>query len=144
MDGFGANDDVVVIGATNRLDTLDPAALRPGRFTRKIHVPMPDRQGRAEILAVHAAGKPLTPQVDLAALARKTYGFSGAELADLLNEAAILAARSGLDAIGPSQVHSGWLKTAARHLAQALDGRPRAQHHRRPRGGPRRLRPPPR
>ena len=112
MDGFGANDNVVVIGATNRLDTLDPAVLRPGRFTRKIHVPMPDRQGRAEILAVHAAGKPLTAQVDLAALARKTYGFSGAGLADLLNEAAILAARSGLESIGPAEIHGGWLKTA--------------------------------
>jgi len=112
MDGFGANDNVVVIGATNRLDTLDPAVLRPGRFTRKIHVPMPDRQGRAEILAVHAAGKPLTTQVDLAALARKTYGFSGAALADLLNEAAILAARSGLESIGPAEIHGGWLKTA--------------------------------
>jgi cell division protease FtsH len=112
MDGFGANDNVVVIGATNRLDTLDPAVLRPGRFTRKIHVPMPDRQGRAEILGVHAAGKPLTADVDLAALARKTYGFSGAALADLLNEAAILAARSGLEAIGPAEIHGGWLKTA--------------------------------
>ncbi len=112
MDGFGANDNVVVIGATNRLDTLDPAILRPGRFTRKIHVPMPDRQGRAEILAVHAAGKPIAAEVDLATLARKTYGFSGAALADLLNEAAILAARSGLESIGPNEIHGGWLKTA--------------------------------
>jgi cell division protease FtsH len=112
MDGFGANDNVVVIGATNRLDTLDPAILRPGRFTRKIHVPMPDRQGRAEILAVHATGKPIAPEVDLGALARKTYGFSGAALADLLNEAAILAARSGLESIGPAEIHGGWLKTA--------------------------------
>ncbi len=112
MDGFGTNDGVVVIGATNRLDTLDPAALRPGRFTRKIHVPLPDRDGRLAILAVHATGKPLTTDVDLPALARKTYGFSGAMLADLLNEAAILAARTGLDAIGPVQVHNGWLKTA--------------------------------
>ena len=112
MDGFGSNEGVVVIGATNRLDTLDPAALRPGRFTRKIHVPLPDRDGRLAILAVHAKNKPLTPDVDLAAVARRTYGFSGAMLADLLNEAAILAARTGLDAIGPIQVHSGWLKTA--------------------------------
>ncbi len=112
MDGFGSNDGVVVIGATNRLDTLDPAALRPGRFTRKIHVPLPDRDGRLAILAVHAKGKPLTADVDMPALARKTYGFSGAMLADLLNEAAILAARTGLDAIGPIQVHNGWLKTA--------------------------------
>ena len=112
MDGFGSNDGVVVIGATNRLDTLDPAALRPGRFTRKIHVPLPDRDGRLAILAVHAKGKPISPEVDLLALARKTYGFSGAMLADLLNEAAILAARLGLSAIGPVEIHNGWLKTA--------------------------------
>jgi cell division protease FtsH len=112
MDGFGRNDGVVVIGATNRLDTLDPAALRPGRFTRKIHVPLPDRDGRLAILTVHARGKPLASEVDLLAIARKTYGFSGAMLADLLNEAAILAARLGLDTIGPPEIHNGWLKTA--------------------------------
>ncbi len=112
MDGFGANDGVVVIGATNRLDTLDPAALRPGRFTRKIHVPLPDRDGRLAILGVHAKGKPIAREVDLLGLARKTYGFSGAMLADLLNEAAILAARLGVDTIGPAEIHNGWLKTA--------------------------------
>jgi cell division protease FtsH len=112
MDGFGRNEGVVVIGATNRLDTLDPAALRPGRFTRKIHVPLPDRDGRLAILTVHAKGKPLASEVDLLAIARKTYGFSGAMLADLLNEAAILAARIGLDTIGPPEIHNGWLKTA--------------------------------
>jgi cell division protease FtsH len=112
MDGFASGDGVVVIGATNRLDTLDPAALRPGRFTRKIHVPLPDREGRLAILAVHSKGKPLAPAVDLPTLARKTYGFSGAMLADLLNEAAILAARSGLDSIGPVEIHNGWLKSA--------------------------------
>jgi cell division protease FtsH len=112
MDGFGSNDGVVVIGATNRLDTLDPAALRPGRFTRKIHVPLPDRDGRLAILAVHAKGKPIAAGVDLLTIARKTYGFSGAMLADLLNEAAILAARLGLDTIGPAEIHNGWLKTA--------------------------------
>ena len=112
MDGFGTNEGVVVIGATNRLDTLDPAALRPGRFTRKIHVPLPDRDGRLAILAVHARGKPMAADVDLLTIARKTYGFSGAMLADLLNEAAILAARLGLDSIGPAEIHNGWLKTA--------------------------------
>ncbi|MBA2299169.1 MAG: ATP-dependent zinc metalloprotease FtsH, partial [Chloroflexi bacterium] len=112
MDGFGTSDGVVVIGATNRIDTLDPAALRPGRFTRKIHVPLPDRDGRLAILAIHARGKPLAPAVDLLTIARKTYGFSGAMLADLLNEAAILAARAGLDEIGPTEVHNGWLKSA--------------------------------
>ncbi|HYH93483.1 MAG TPA: AAA family ATPase [Candidatus Saccharimonadales bacterium] len=112
MDGFDTTDEIVVIGATNRLDTLDPAILRPGRFTRKIHVPLPDRDGRLAILQVHAANKPIAPDVDLPTVARKTYGFSGAMLADLLNEAAILAARSGLDEIGPEEVHAGWLKTA--------------------------------
>jgi cell division protease FtsH len=112
MDGFDTTDEVVVIGATNRLDTLDEAVLRPGRFTRKIHVPLPDRDGRLAILAVHAAGKPVAAEVDLAAVARKTYGFSGAMLADLLNEAAIMAARSGAAAIGPEEIHAGWLKTA--------------------------------
>jgi cell division protease FtsH len=112
MDGFDTTDEVVVIGATNRLDTLDEAVLRPGRFTRKIHVPLPDREGRLAILVVHAAGKPVTAEVDLAAVARKTYGFSGAMLADLLNEAAIMAARSGAAVIGPAEVHAGWLKTA--------------------------------
>ncbi len=112
LDGFGPNENIVVIGATNRLDTLDPAVLRPGRFTRKVHVPLPDRDDRAQILAVHAADKPLSPAVDMAAIARKTYGFSGAMLADLLNEAAIFAAREGRDVIEPSDVQKGWLKVA--------------------------------
>ncbi len=112
LDGFGPNEDIVVIGATNRLDTLDPAILRPGRFTRKVHVPLPDREDRADILVVHAADKPLSPAVDLAAIARKTYGFSGAMLADLLNEAAIFAAREGRLVIEPTDVQKGWLKVA--------------------------------
>jgi len=112
LDGFGTTDDIVIIAATNRLDILDPAVLRPGRFNRKIHVGLPDIRGRAEILAVHAVGKPLTAEVDLEGLARRTYGFSGAQLADLLNEAAILAARRQLVEIGPDEVHAGWLKVA--------------------------------
>jgi cell division protease FtsH len=112
LDGFGTTDDVVVIAATNRLDTLDSAVLRPGRFNRKIHVGLPDVQGRREILAVHARNKPLAETVDLEETARKTYGFSGAMLADVLNEAAILAARRGVEAIGPEDVHGGWLKVA--------------------------------
>ncbi|MGK2850377.1 MAG: ATP-dependent metallopeptidase FtsH/Yme1/Tma family protein [Candidatus Limnocylindrales bacterium] len=112
MDGFATGDEIVVIGATNRLDTLDPAVLRPGRFTRKIHVPLPDRDGRLAVLRVHAANKPIARDVDLPAVARKTYGFSGAMLADLLNEAAILTARSRRESIGPEEVHAGWLKTA--------------------------------
>jgi len=112
LDGFGTTDDVVVIAATNRLDTLDSAVLRPGRFNRKIHVGLPDVQGRREILVVHARNKPLAKTVDLEDTARKTYGFSGAMLADVLNESAILAARRGAEMIGPEDVHGGWLKVA--------------------------------
>jgi cell division protease FtsH len=112
LDGFSTTDEVVVIAATNRLDTIDPAVLRPGRFNRKIHVGLPDVAGRRAILTVHAQGKPLAADVDLEALARKTYGFSGAQLADLLNEAAILAARRDADEIADADVHAGWLKVA--------------------------------
>jgi len=112
LDGFGTTDDIIVIAATNRLDVLDAAVLRPGRFTRKIHVGMPDVKGRRAILDVHARNKPLGALTDLDETARKTYGFSGAMLADLLNEAAIMAARRGGDEILPEDVHSGWLKVA--------------------------------
>jgi cell division protease FtsH len=112
LDGFTTTDEIVVIAATNRVDILDQAVLRPGRFNRKIHVGLPDVAGRRAILAVHAERKPLSPEVDLDALARRTYGFSGAQLADLLNEAAIMAARSGALAIAPSDIHAGWLKVA--------------------------------
>jgi cell division protease FtsH len=112
LDGFGSTDDIVVIAATNRLDVLDSAVLRPGRFNRKIHVGMPDVKGRRAILDVHARNKPLAASADLEQLARKTYGFSGAMLADLLNEAAILAARRGGEAIEPEDLHAGWLKVA--------------------------------
>jgi cell division protease FtsH len=112
LDGFGTTDDVIVIAATNRLDTLDSAVLRPGRFNRKIHVGLPDVKGRAEILAVHARNKPISETVDLEETARKTYGFSGAMLADLLNEAAIFAARRGSELIGAEDLHGGWLKVA--------------------------------
>ena len=112
LDGFSTTDDVVVIAATNRVDTLDPAVLRPGRFNRKIHVGLPDVVGRREILEVHARNKPLVAEADLPGLARKTYGFSGAQLADLLNEAAILAARRAGEAITPEDLHAGWLKVA--------------------------------
>ncbi len=112
LDGFTTTDDIVVIAATNRVDVLDSAALRPGRFGRKIHVGLPDVVGRREILEVHARNKPLSVSTDLAAMARKTYGFSGAQLADVLNEAAILAARRSSDAINPEDLHAGWLKVA--------------------------------
>jgi len=112
LDGFATTDDVIVIAATNRLDVLDAAVLRPGRFNRKIHVGLPDVKGRREILDVHARNKPLAMTTDLDELARKTYGFSGAQLADLLNEAAIMAARRGGDTIDPEDLHAGWLKVA--------------------------------
>jgi cell division protease FtsH len=112
LDGFGTTDDVIVIAATNRLDVLDSAVLRPGRFNRKIHVGLPDVKGREAILEVHARNKPIATTVDLAETARKTYGFSGAQLADLLNEAAIMAARRAGDDIRPEDIHGGWLKVA--------------------------------
>ncbi len=112
MDGFGTTSDIVVIAATNRVDVLDEALLRPGRFTRKVHVGLPDVAGRRAILAVHARGKPLAPSVDLDNVARKTYGFSGAQLADLLNEAAIMAARRRGATITNDDMHGGWIKVA--------------------------------
>ena len=93
MDGFEANDGVILIAATNRPDVLDPALLRPGRFDRQVVVPNPDVLGREKILAVHARNVPLAANVDLIVIARGTPGFSGADLANLINEAALLAAR---------------------------------------------------
>jgi cell division protease FtsH len=112
LDGFGTTDDVIVIAATNRLDVLDSAVLRPGRFNRKIHVGLPDVKGRKAILEVHARNKPIAMTVDLSEMARKTYGFSGAQLADLLNEAAIMAARRLGEVITAEDLHAGWLKVA--------------------------------
>jgi len=99
MDGFESNDGVIIIAATNRPDVLDPAILRPGRFDRRITVPRPDVRGREEILRVHAKRTPLAPDVDLETLARGTPGFSGADLENLVNEAALLAARQDKDAL---------------------------------------------
>ena len=127
LDGFTPNDNIVVMAATNRLDVLDAAVLRPGRFNRKVHVGLPDVRGRREILAVHARHKPLSPDADLAALARKTYGFSGAQLADLLNEAAILAARRDAETIDPADLQAGWLKVAVgTGRRRSMDERERA------------------
>ncbi|MGY5763637.1 ATP-dependent zinc metalloprotease FtsH [Brachybacterium sp. DNPG3] len=95
MDGFDENQNVILIAATNRVDILDPALLRPGRFDRQIAVEAPDLKGRLHILTVHAKGKPLSHDVDLEAVARRTIGMSGADLANVLNEAALLTARSG-------------------------------------------------
>ncbi|MBE9531392.1 MAG: ATP-dependent zinc metalloprotease FtsH, partial [Proteobacteria bacterium] len=100
MDGFESNEGVIIVAATNRPDVLDPALLRPGRFDRTVVVPKPDLKGRAEILKVHAAKTPLEPDVDLEVYARGTPGFSGADLSNLVNEAALLAARRGKDKVG--------------------------------------------
>ncbi len=99
MDGFDANDGIIIIAATNRVDILDPALLRPGRFDRQVYVNMPDVRGREAILKVHARNKPLARDVNFKVIARMTAGFSGADLANLLNEAAILAAREDRNAI---------------------------------------------
>jgi cell division protease FtsH len=104
MDGFADNSGVILLAATNRVDVLDTALMRPGRFDRRIHVDLPDRRGREAILAVHARTRPLDDRVDLAEWAKRTPGFSGADLANLLNEAAILTARQNANAIGDEQV----------------------------------------
>jgi len=100
MDGFEANEGIILIAATNRPDVLDPALLRPGRFDRQIFVAPPDRRGRERILAVHTRGKPLAPSVDLELIARQTSGLTGADLANICNEAAIFAGRRDVDLIG--------------------------------------------
>ncbi len=107
MDGFEANEGIIVIAATNRADILDPALLRPGRFDRQINVNLPDVKGREQILKVHARNKPMSPDVNFRTVARITAGFSGAELANLLNEAAILAARKGKKTIGNLELYDG-------------------------------------
>ena len=104
MDGFGVNEGVIVLAATNRPDVLDPALLRPGRFDRQVILDQPDVKGREAILKVHAVGKPLENNVDLAVLARRTPGFTGADLANMLNEAAILAARRNKRRIGMDEL----------------------------------------
>ena len=110
MDGFGVNEGIIVMSATNRVDILDPAILRPGRFDRKVMVGRPDVQGRKEILEVHAKGKPLGDDVDLAQIAQTTSGFTGADLENLLNEAAILAAKENRVYIQQSDIRHAFVK----------------------------------
>ena len=110
MDGFGANEGVIVMAATNRPDILDKALLRPGRFDRQITVNYPDVKGREDILKVHSRGKPLGPDVSLETIAKSTSGFTGADLENLLNEAALLAARKGLKAITQEQIEEATIK----------------------------------
>ena len=110
MDGFGANEGVIVIAATNRPDVLDKALLRPGRFDRQIMVNYPDVKGREEILKVHSRGKPLGPDVNLATIAKSSAGFTGADLENLLNEAALLAVRNGKKAITQQEIEEATIK----------------------------------
>ena len=110
MDGFGVNEGIIVMAATNRVDILDPAILRPGRFDRKIGVGKPDVKGREEILKVHAKEKPLGDDVDLENIARTTAGFTGADLENLMNEAAIWAAKSGRTYIQQQDIQQAFIK----------------------------------
>ena len=113
MDGFGSNEGVIVLAATNRQDILDPALLRPGRFDRQIYVGLPDIRGREAILKVHAKRKPLAEDVSLTQVAQATAGFTGADLANLLNEAALLAARQHSQFITAAHLHEAMLKVIA-------------------------------
>ena len=110
MDGFGANEGVIMIAATNRPDILDPALMRPGRFDRQVMVGYPDVRGREDILRVHAKGKPLAPDVDLSTIAKSTAGFTGADLENLLNEAALLAARKDHKSITMEEIEEATIK----------------------------------
>lgn len=110
MDGFGTNEGVIVIGATNRADILDRALLRPGRFDRQVYVGLPDVKGREEVLKVHTRKKPLAPDVNLKTIAQSTVGFSGADLENLVNEAALLAARRGKKAITMPEIEEASVK----------------------------------
>jgi len=113
MDGFTTTDNIIMIAATNRPDILDPALLRPGRFDRQITVDRPDRKGRARILDVHTRGKPLAKEIDTDALAGQTPGFTGADLANLVNEAALLSARTGKREIGQLELEEGIMRVVA-------------------------------
>src|SRR6202162_1413989 len=113
MDGFEMKDNIILIAATNRPDILDPALLRPGRFDRQIVVDRPDRIGRRKILEVHTKGKPLAPEIDLETLASGTPGFTGADLANLVNEAAVLAARRGKKIIEQEELEEGIMRVIA-------------------------------
>jgi ATP-dependent metalloprotease FtsH len=130
MDGIGQGDDVrlLVIGATNRIDLVDPALVRPGRFDRVVRVALPDREGRRQILAIHMRNKPLAGEVDLDGVARETFGFSGAHLESLANEAAILARRQGQRTISRSHITEAIEKVI---LGEKLDRAPSADERHR-------------
>jgi len=125
LDGFDTDAGVIVMAATNRVDVLDPALLRPGRFDRQVRVDLPDVEGRRQILSVHVRGKPLAADVDLEALARQAAGFSGADLANLVNEAAIAAAEAGRQAVARADLEEALLRAVAgpRRNVQRPSGR---------------------
>ena len=132
MDGFGGNEGVIVMAATNRPDILDPALLRPGRFDRQITVDYPDLKGREDILNVHAKGKPFEENVNMHRIAQTTVGFTGADLANLLNEAALMAARKGKSLIGMTDIEDAMMKTIVgmqkRHKIKPEDLKKTAYH----------------
>lgn len=130
MDGISANDEirVLVLGATNRPDLLDDALMRPGRFDRVVKVDLPDKEGRLHILQIHAKGKPIDPEVDLTQIAKETFGFSGAHLESLVNEAAILAMREGSSTVTVNQFREAVDKVM---LGEKLDRNPSIQERRR-------------
>ena len=142
MDGFEMKDNIILIAATNRPDILDPALLRPGRFDRQIVVDRPDRNGRRKILEVHTKGKPIDSSIDLDTLAAGTPGFTGADLANLVNEAALLAARRGRKTIAELELEEGIMRVIAGPGEEdAPPVRARAEGHRLPRDGARARRP---
>jgi cell division protease FtsH len=132
MDGFEASQSVIVIAATNRPDILDAALLRPGRFDRRVEVALPDRNGRLSILKLHASRVAMAPEVDLDGLARRTPGFSGADLGNVVNEAALAAARDGRDRITQSDLESAYDKVilgARRRFALSDEDKRRVAVH---------------
>ncbi len=133
MDGFGSHDGIIVIAATNRPDILDPALLRPGRFDRQITVSYPDLKGREAILNVHAKNKPIGDDVDFNTVAKSTVGFTGADLANLLNEAALLAARSGKSVINMDDIEEAFIKVIAgprkKSMVRSEDERKKTAYH---------------
>ena len=124
MDGFGANEGVILIAATNRPDVLDPALMRPGRFDRQVVVSYPDVNGREAILKVHARKKPLAPDVNLKTIAKTTAGFTGADLENLLNEAALLAARKDKKAITMDEIKEATVKVVVGAVKKRRSSQP--------------------
>ena len=137
MDGFDSRKGVIIMGATNRPEVLDPALLRPGRFDRQVLVDKPDVKGREEILRIHAKGVKIAPDVDLKVIAARTAGFAGADLANLVNEAALLAARSDKTAVGAEGLRVGHRSADRRPREEARDEHEGARDRRLPRVGPR-------